>query len=68
MSEYYLTKDELLHYGIKGQKWGIRRFENPDGTLTPAGKERYLKNSQNPNSKKKIFKDKFNNKVKSINR
>ena len=60
MSEYYLTKDELLHYGIKGQKWGIRRFENPDGTLTPAGKERYLKNSQNPNSKKKIFKDKLN--------
>lgn len=31
----------LMHYGIKNQKWGVRRFQNPDGTLTPAGKERY---------------------------
>ena len=39
---YYLTKnDELKHFGIKGQKWGVRRFENEDGTLTPEGKERY---------------------------
>ena len=31
----------LAHHGIKGQKWGVRRFENPDGSLTEAGKERY---------------------------
>lgn len=31
----------LLHYGIKGQKWGIRRFQRKDGSLTPAGKKRY---------------------------
>ena len=30
----------LAHYGIKGQKWGIRRFQNPDGTRTPLGKKR----------------------------
>lgn len=30
----------LAHHGIKGQKWGIRRFQNPDGTLTAAGKLR----------------------------
>lgn len=35
--------DYLMHHGIKGQKWGVRRFQNPDGTLTEAGKKRYLK-------------------------
>lgn len=33
----------LMHYGISGQKWGIRRFQNEDRTLTEAGKERYSK-------------------------
>lgn len=33
--------DEIKHYGIKGQKWGIRRFQNEDGSLTPEGKKRY---------------------------
>lgn len=31
----------LCHYGIKGMKWGMRRYQNPDGSLTPAGKARY---------------------------
>lgn len=31
---------ELIHYGIKGQRWGVRRFQNVDGTRTPAGKHR----------------------------
>lgn len=30
----------LAHHGIKGQKWGVRRFQNPDGTLTEAGRKR----------------------------
>ncbi len=33
--------NEIMHYGIRGQKWGIRRFQNPDGTLTAAGRRRY---------------------------
>lgn len=36
----------LCHYGIKGQKWGVRRFQNPDGTLTAKGKKRLAKNQQ----------------------
>lgn len=31
----------IVHSGLRGMKWGIRRFQNPDGSLTPAGKERY---------------------------
>lgn len=32
---------EIIHSGIKGQKWGVRKYQNPDGTLTPEGKIRY---------------------------
>lgn len=35
--------EEIYHHGIKGQKWGIRRYQNPDGSLTPDGKKRYSK-------------------------
>ena len=36
-----VSSDELRHYGIKGQRWGVRRFQEEDGSLTPAGKKRY---------------------------
>lgn len=36
-----LRNDELYHHGIKGQKWGIRRYQNADGSLTAEGKKRY---------------------------
>lgn len=35
-----MTNNELCHYGIKGQKWGVRRFQNEDGTRTSLGRER----------------------------
>lgn len=38
-----IPEEELIHWGIKGQRWGVRRFENEDGTLTEAGKKRYAK-------------------------
>lgn len=41
--------NELAHHGIKGQKWGVRRFQNQDGTLTDAGKKRYSNGSSSSN-------------------
>lgn len=38
---YWLNDNELEHYGVKGQKWGIRNYQNEDGSLTTAGKQRY---------------------------
>ena len=37
----YSYRNELYHHGILGQKWGVRRFQNEDGTWTTAGKARY---------------------------
>lgn len=40
MQIYY--DDDMIHSGIIGMKWGVRRYQNPDGTLTEAGKKRYV--------------------------
>lgn len=42
-TQYVELSDYLEHHGILGQKWGVRRYQNKDGTLTAAGKKRYAK-------------------------
>lgn len=44
---------ELYHHGTKGMKWGVRRYQNKDGSLTPAGKKRYDRDVRENNAKKK---------------
>ena len=62
------TYGYLAHHGVKGQKWGVRHYQNPDGSLTAEGKARYgAKDRSNPSIgsyykdrmdiKKKIFSD-----------
>ena len=53
-----MEKNYLVHFGIKGQRWGVRRFQNPDGTLTDRGKRYYKKADEKFVKKKsdKIFK------------
>lgn len=44
---------ELKHWGVKGMKWGVRRYQNKDGSLTPAGQKRYDRDVRENNAKKK---------------
>ena len=38
-----MESNALMHYGVKGMRWGVRRYQNADGTLTDAGKRKQAK-------------------------
>ena len=52
----YIYNSELYHHGILGQKWGVRRYQNSDGSLTDEGRIRYGRG----NGSKKFLKDALN--------
>lgn len=63
MGRYIITSGgELYHYGVKGQKWGVRRYQNEDGSLTDAGKERYY----NDNERKELYEQSKRHVVKGV--
>lgn len=62
----YYSYNELYHHGIKGQKWGVRRFQNEDGSRTSAGLKRYKEWKNDRREKKREKEERINKRAKLI--
>lgn len=58
------SNEELYHYGVKGQKWGVRRYQNKDGSLTPAGRKHQAR--QEYKAERNAAKAKYKNSMRDI--
>lgn len=60
MAGYRVVRDnELYHYGVKGMKWGVRRFQNKNGSYTALGKIRYNKTNNLTESDKRLVNETY---------
>lgn len=59
-----MDNNELMHHGIPGMKWGVRRYQNKDGTLTAKGKARYEKEMAKLKEEERVLKNKQRTKAK----
>ena len=61
-----MRPNDIMHYGVLGMKWGRRRYQNADGTLTEAGRKRMSKLKQS-NEKYRVKMKKLNSKAHKYN-